>query len=39
MNNFEIFMTLITNPEVNNAADKKNSILSVFTLLFPAYTA
>ena len=39
MNNFEIFMTLITSPEVNNSAQKKNNILSVFAILFPSYTA
>lgn len=39
MNNFEIFMTLITNQEVSNVAQKKNNILSVLTILFPAYTA
>ena len=39
MNNFQIFMTLITDPEVKNVGEKRNMILSMFTLLFPAYTA
>lgn len=33
-NNFEIFMTLINGPD---ATEQKNRILSVFTLLLPAY--
>ena len=39
MNNFEIFMTLISDPEVKNVAEKRNMILSMFTLLFPSYNA
>lgn len=38
MNNFQIFMTLITDPKVQDAAKKKNDILSVFTILFPQYS-
>lgn len=39
MNNFQIFMTLITDPEMKNVTEKKNMILSMFALLFPKYTA
>lgn len=39
MNNFQIFMTLVTDPEMKNVAEKKNMILSMFALLFPKYTA
>lgn len=39
MNNFQIFMTLVTDPEMKNVAEKKNMILSMFALLFPRYTA
>lgn len=39
MNNFQIFMTLITDPKVQDSAKKKNDILSVFAILFPHYTA
>lgn len=38
MNNFQIFMTLITDPKVEDVAQKKNNILSMFTILFPGYT-
>lgn len=37
MNNFQIFMTLITDPKVEDVAQKRNNILSIFTLLFPDY--
>ena len=37
MNNFQIFMTLITDPKVEDVAQKRNSVLSVFTILFPGY--
>lgn len=39
MNNFQIFMTLITDPEAKNIAQKRNDLLSVFTILFPKYNA
>ena len=39
MNNFQIFMTLVTNPEMADMAQKKNIVLSVFAILFPKYTA
>lgn len=39
MNNFEIFMTLISDPEIKNVTEKRNMILSMFTLLFPSYNA
>ena len=39
MNNFQIFMTLITDPKVQDSAKKKNDILSVFQILFPLYSA
>lgn len=37
MNNFQIFMTLVTDPEMKNVAEKKDTILSMFALLFPEY--
>ena len=39
MNNFQIFMTLVTDPEMANVAQKKEAIISMFVLLFPGYTA
>lgn len=39
MNNFQIFMTLITDPKVENSAKKKNDILSILAILFPNYNA
>lgn len=39
MNNFQIFMTLITDPKVQDGTKKKNDILSVFQILFPQYSA
>lgn len=36
MNNFEIFMMLMNDAQL---ASKKNSVLSVLTILFPGYTA
>lgn len=38
MNNFDIFMTLTTDPNMKDVAQKKNMIMSIFTLLFPNYT-
>lgn len=38
MNNFQIFMTLITDPEMKNVNEKRNMIMSMFILLFPGYT-
>ena len=39
MNNFQIFMTLVTDPEMKNVNEKRNAIISMFVLLFPGYTA
>lgn len=39
MNNFQIFMTLVTDPEMKNVTEKRDMILSMFILLFPGYTA
>lgn len=39
MNNFQIFMTLITDPQIQDSAKKKNDILSILTILFPQYSA
>lgn len=39
MNNFQIFMTLVTDPEMKNVNEKRNAMISMFVLLFPGYTA
>lgn len=39
LNNFQIFMTLVTDPSTQDTNNKQNIILSVFTVLFPDYTA
>lgn len=36
--NFQIFMTLIMNPEVKDRTKRLNDLLSVFTMLFPGFT-
>lgn len=38
LNNFQIFMTLISDPRLDNRAQLIQDILSVLTILFPAYT-
>ena len=37
LNDFQIFMTLITDKTVDNIAQKRNDILSVLTIFFPGY--
>lgn len=39
LNDFQIFMTLVTDPKVENQTEKQNILLSVLTILFPGYTA
>lgn len=37
LNDFDIFMTLISDPKMKNVTEKKESIINLFTLLFPNY--
>jgi len=37
LNDFQIFMTLITDKTVENIAQKRNDVLSIMTILFPGY--
>ena len=37
MNDFDIFMTLLTDPKVENGAKRRNDFLSVLTIMFPGY--
>lgn len=39
MSNFQIFMTLMTDPSIENRTERMNNMLSVLTILFPGYTA
>lgn len=39
MSNFQIFMTLIADTSLENYGARQNNLLSVFTILFPGYTA
>lgn len=39
MNNFQIFMTLITDPKIKDVEKRKNDIMSMLTLFFPDYSA
>ena len=39
MTNFQIFMTLINDPNVKDGAIRKNSIIEFFTILFPGYSS
>lgn len=39
MNNFQIFMTLVSDPEVKDVNEKRENILAMFVLLFPGYNA
>lgn len=39
MNNFQIFMTLVTDSEMKDVKQKREMILSMFVLLFPEYVA
>ena len=39
MSNFQIFMTLMTDPSIENRDQRINNMLSVLTILFPGYTA
>ena len=38
MSDFEIFMTLLMDPNSNNAASRQNTLINVFTIMFPGYT-
>lgn len=38
MNNFQIFMTLVANPQIKDTGKRKNTIEQLFLLLFPGYT-
>lgn len=37
MTNFQVFMTLITDPKIQDLEQRRNAILSFFTILFPNY--
>ena len=37
LNDFDIFMTLINDPQMKNVEEKKESVLNLFLLLFPNY--
>ena len=39
MNNFQIFMTMVTNTEMKDVKQKQETILAMFVLLFPGYVA
>lgn len=39
MSDFDIFMTLISDPKMKNVAEKKESIINLFFLVFPNYNA
>lgn len=39
MNNFQIFMTLVANPQIKDSGKRKGTIEQLFVLFFPGYTA
>lgn len=39
MSNFQIFMTLMTDPSIADRTQRMNNMLSILTILFPGYTA
>lgn len=39
LNNFQIFMTLVANPNIQDSGKRKNTIEQLFMLFFPGYTA
>lgn len=37
MNNFQIFMTLVNDPQIQNVNEKRQDVIAMFILLFPGY--
>ena len=38
MSDFDIFMTLLMDPKAENSTSRQNTLINVFTIMFPGYT-